>query len=232
MNARRLLACLLLCAVWPCPAQTPAANGGSEVALLRIQFERDWIAASLEPVKKQLTALGTLERQLAAARDYDGAIRVRTQRQQWQAELERLDKQLLLLQTREQALKAAQLPARIQLSVEAATLNGVTLAGGALTGWSKPGASATWKLPSLPPGGYEVVLRYRCGPLEGGTVTARESRFTLTGPVETTLRGPESRNLGTLKISEGATTLTVSAVTIVKDNLMQLLEVELVPARR
>ncbi|MBL9129595.1 MAG: hypothetical protein JNG86_00235 [Verrucomicrobiaceae bacterium] len=226
---RLLLLLPLLLTAAPVAAQAPA---GQEIAPLRLQFERDWIAASLSPLKKHITTMAALEKQLAAARDYEGAIRARNERQMSELELARLDKELLLLQSREQTLKAASLAARIPLPIDTAVLSGVTLVNGALSGWSKPGASATWKLPALPPGGYEIVLRYRCGPLEGGSIMARESRFTLTAPIETTLRGPEDRNIGTLKLSEGATSLTLSAVTVVKDNLMQLIAVELLPASR
>ena len=60
----------------------------------------------------------------------------------------------------------------------------------------------------------------------------KESRFTLTTNIETTLKGPEERTAGTLKISDGAGTLTLSAEALVTNNLMQLLAVELVPASR
>ena len=221
VSLRRLGACLLL------GAGLAATACAQEVAALRLNFERSWIAATLGPVKRQMSELTALEKRLAAASDYDGAIRAREERLKLQHEIERLDKELLLLQSRELSMKAAQLGEKITLSIE-----DVKREGGAITGWTRPGASAEWKLPALPPGGYEVMLRYRCGPLEGGSLTAKEARFTLTGTIETTLKGPEERNLGTLKLSEGSTTFTLSAATIFKDNLMQLLGVELVPASR
>lgn len=209
-------------------ADDPGEN--AELALQRLLFERAWIVATVGPVKKQITTLDALEKQLATARDYDGAARVRLQRLEMQNELDRLDKNLVLLQSREQALKASLLPARIQLPLEAAQLTGGTrLDSGALTGWAR-GATATWKLPAgLPPGGYEVILRYRCGPLEGGSLTLSEKRFTLSTAIETTLRGAENREAGTLKLSEGATTLTLTAASVFKDNLMQLLAIDLLP---
>lgn len=203
-----------------------------EIAERRIGFERALIAASLGPVKQQVTALAALERQFVEAHDYDSAITARDERKRLQGELTRLDKELLLLQTREQALKAARLPDRISLPLENATLNDLRREGGALTGWAHPGASATWKLPGLPAGGYEVMLKYRCGAAEGGVLVIKEARFTLTTNIETTLRGPEERNAGTLKISDGAGALTLVAEALVTNNLMQLLGVELVPAAR
>jgi len=104
--------------------------------------------------------------------------------------------------------------------------------GGAITGWSKTGAAATWKLPSLPAGGYEVLLRYRCGAAEGGTLLVKETRYSLTATIESTLKGPEERNAGTLKISDGSGTFTLVVESLVTNNLMQLLAVELVPASR
>lgn len=212
--------------------RTDDPGASSDIALLRLGYERDLIAASLAPVKEQITTLGTLEKQFAAERDYDAAITARDERKRLQNELARLDKELLLLQTREQTLKTSLLPDRIKFPLDAATLSGLRHEGGAITGWSKVGASATWKLPGLPPGGYEVMLRYRCGAAEGGKLLIKEARFTLTTTIGTTLKGPEERSAGTLKISDGSGTLTLSAQALVTDNLMQLLAVELVPASR
>ncbi|MEZ5388019.1 MAG: hypothetical protein R3F13_21130 [Prosthecobacter sp.] len=222
-------------AVFPAPSQEPRAEdpgSSAEIAQLRLQYERDLIERILAPVKQQIITLSTLERQFAEARDYDGAITARDERKRLQAELARLDKELLLLQTRELALKTSQLPDRIKFPVEEAKLSGVRLQGGSLLGWSSVGASATWKLPSLPPGGYEVVLKYRCGAAEGGTLLIQESRYSLSASIETTLKGPEERNVGTLKISDGDGSLTLTAQSLVTNNLMHLLAVELIPASR
>lgn len=211
-------------------ADDPGAS--PDIALLRLRYERGLIESSLSPVKQQITTLATLERQFAEARDYDAAITARDERKRLQNELARLDKELLLVQTREQALQTALLPDRIKLPLESATLSELRLEGGALIGWSKVGAAATWKLPKLPPGGYEVLLRYRCGAAEGGTLLIKESRFTLTTNIETTLKGPEERSAGTLKIIDGSGTLTLAAQSLVTNNLMQLLAVELAPCSR
>lgn len=203
-----------------------------EIALLRLSYERGLIESCLGPVKEQITTLEKLEKQFAASREYDAAITARDERKRLQNELARFDKELLLLQTREQALQSALLPDRIQLPLDSAVLSDVRLEGGAITGWSRTGASATWKLPSLPPGGYEVMLRYRCGAAEGGTLLIKEARFTLTTAIETTLKGPQERSAGILKVSNGSGSLTLSAESLVSNNLMQLLAVELIPASR
>lgn len=212
----------------------PASDAAPEhaVELKRLSFQRTLVEASLAPLKRHLTEVAILERQRADARDYKGAIEARNQRKRMEEELGRLDKELLLLQTREQSLIASLLPDRIPLALEAAQLDGVRREGGVLTGWSHPGAAAKWRLPNLPPGGYEVVLRYRCGPLEGGSLVVQEARFNLKGEMDTTLKGPREKNLGTLKVSDGSGPLSITARTVVKDNLMQLLGVELIPASR
>lgn len=219
----------------PVPAaDTPADDPGAsaEIALLRIGYQRRLIESSLAPVKQQIAKLNSLERQFAEARDYDAAITARDERKRLQGELGRLDKELLLLQTREEAIRASRTPDRIPLPMEAARLTDLRLDGGAITGWSKVGASATWKLPDVPNGGYEVMLRYRCGAAEGGTLLIKEALFTLTTTIETTLKGPETRNAGTLKISDGKGTLTLETHSLVTHNLMQLLGLELVPSSR
>jgi hypothetical protein len=215
-------------------ARLAAADGPPEhtLEIARIQFERSMIEVSLSPMKKHLLELTDLEKRRSEARDYAGAIAVREERRKLESELERLDKELLLLQTREQSLKASLLPDRILLPLDQAELSGVRLEGGTLTGWSRPGASAKWTLPGLPLGGYEVILRYRCGALDGGVLRVEESHYHLKSQIDTTLKGPQERNLGTLKITDGSGALTLSAVTLVKDNLMDLLEVYLVPASK
>ncbi|MDB6003459.1 MAG: hypothetical protein JWR15_446 [Prosthecobacter sp.] len=212
--------------------RTDDPGASPDIALLRLSYERDLIEASLAPVKEQIRTLGTLEKQFAADRDYDDAITARDERKRLQNELARLDKELLLLQSRELALKTSLLPDRIKLTLDTATLTDLRHEGGAITGWSKVGATASWKLPALPPGGYEVMLRYRCGAAEGGTLLIKETRFTLTTSIETTIKGPEERNAGTIKLSGGSGTLTLVAQALVTNNLMQLLGVELVPTSR
>ena len=198
----------------------------------RLQFQKAIIESSLTPMKKHLLELTALEKNFASTRNYNAAIHVRDQRRSVEGELERLDKELLLLKTREQSLKAELLPERITLPLEKASLSGVQFINGSLLGWNRPGSSAKWKLPDLPSGGYEVILRYRCGPLDGGVVQVQETKFALKNQIDTTLNGPQEKNLGTLKISDGSGSLTLAAVTLVKDRLMDLLDIYLVPASR
>lgn len=237
MKPGLVLACAFVFAgaAFPAPSEEPRADdpgSSADIALLRLGYERSLIEGSLAPVKQQITTLTGMERQFAEARNYDAAITARDERKRLQSELARLDKELLLLQTREQALKTSLLPDRIKLPVDAAKVSGLRWEGGALAGWSTVGSSATWRLPALPPGGYEVMLKYRCGAAEGGVLLIKEARYTLSATIETTLKGPEERNAGTLKISDGNGSLTLSVQSLVTNNLMQLLALELVPASR
>jgi hypothetical protein len=227
-----LRCCLLLIiasSAWAFAAQPPPELS---LEMERLKFERSMIEVSLAPLKKHLLELAGVERKRAEARDYAGAIAARNERRKIEDELARLDKELLLLQMREQSLKASTLPDKIDLPLDQAKLTGVKRVGGALTGWSKPGAAASWNLPALPLGGYEVVIRYRCGALDGGMLEVKEAKYRLTSQIDTTLKGPQEKNLGTLKITDGSSTLTLTATTLVKDNLMDLLSLGLVPASR
>ena len=220
---------LALCTLSP---WAHAAEPALELEAARLKFQRAMVEASLAPLKNHLIELSAVEKQRAEARDYAGAIALRQERRQVEDELERLDKELLLLQTREQSLKASTLPDKITLPLEQAQLSGVRREGGGITGWSKIGAAASWKLPALPPGGYEVIIRYRCRALEGGVLDVREAKFHLSSQIDTTLKGPQEKTLGTLKVTDGSSTLTLAATTLVKDNLMDLLGLWLVPASR
>jgi len=224
-----LVLALCMASAWALAADPPQESG---LELARLRFQRSMIESSLGPLKKHLLDLSELEKKRAEARDYAGAISVRNERRQVEDELERLDKELLLLQTREQSLKASALPDRITLALDQAKLTNVRREGGELTGWSKPGASAVWKLPALPPGGYEIYIRHRCGALDGGVLEVKETKFHLSSQIDTTSKGPQEKNLGTLKITDGNGALTLTATTLVKDNLMHLLGLWLVPATK
>ena len=218
----------------PKAAIAPPGNGGarSEFGLLRVGFDLGLLRASLPAMRQYAAELRALESKLAAARDYEAAIVARNERQGLEREIARLEKEDLLLGTREQALRSALLPDQIVLAPERAILSDVTYdpAKKALTGWRKNGSGVTWSLPALPPGGYEVVLRYSCDALEGGSVLVRETVYTLSSPITTTLKGPAEKNIGTLKVSNGSGTLSIVASNVLRDNLMELYSVVLIPA--
>lgn len=197
------------------------------------RLEADLIKVTVPVLRQQITALTAIEKKAVVARDYDSAIAARTERLKLEAEVAAQEKLSLLLAAR-QGKEAVEAPERIVFKPAEAKLDRVRLdaAAGVLTDWEGPGSSATWKLSGLPPGGYEVVLRYSSGALEGGSVMVQESFFSLTSDVPTTLKGFTEANIGTLKIRDGDGILKVSAKTVLKDNLMQLQSVELIPANR
>jgi len=199
----------------------------------RAKMELGLAQGTLPALREYAAALAVLEKQAVAARDYETASAVRTEKLRVTAEAAAQEKLALLLETRQQT-DDAKGAGKIVLKIAEAKLEGITLnaATGVLTGWSAPGASATWKLPDLPPGGYEVVLRYSSGPLEGGSVIVQEAFYTLSASIGTTLKGFEDQNIGTLKIRDGSGPLKISAKTVLKNNLMQLQGVELLPANR
>lgn len=199
----------------------------------RAQFETELLGSTLPVLKQQVAELAALEKKAAAARDYDAAITIRTEREHIESEISSQAKLLLLLEARQQSI-TNKAPERILLKPAEAQLSGVRYdpAAGVLTGWTAPGATAIWRLPDLPPGGYEVVLRYSSGPLEGGSVHVQETFYSLSADLGTTLKGFDDHNLGTLRIRDGAGQFKLSAAKVLNDNLMQLQSVELVPANR
>ncbi len=205
-----------------------------ELAAMRAAAELRLARAFLPLLRKQAVDLLSLERQLAGSGDFEGAIAARNERQAVEKEASRLEKEELVLRSREQGIKSAMLPDEIVLMPDQAVLKGVARepGTGALINWKKPGDSATWKLPGLPPGGYEIVLRCSCSFSEGGSVVLREQSFTLGGSVDPLAQNPAEKNLGTLKITNGAGTLALEARTVDKDNLMRLHYIKLLPASR
>lgn len=196
----------------------------------RLKIDRHMIESSLEPIKKHLLDLTVLEKQRSSQRDYEGALAALKERKRIEAQLEQLDRLMLLIITRQEAIQTAEIPDKIFLPLESAQLNGVRRESGELSGWNLPGSTASWKLPNIPSGGYEVFIRYRCSPLEGGVLEVKESKFSITSQIETTLKGPQQKKLGTLKITTGNGPFTLTGKTLLKGNLMNLLELWLIPA--
>lgn len=212
------------------PALLGAADQSPDLKRSELNFIREAISASIPVIKKQALDLMALEQQAVASRQYDAAQQARSRRQNLELELLRLDKQLEWLVARESTLQSRGLPERIDLPLQAAKLEGPSLVAGELGGWSKPGASATWKLPNLPAGGYEVLARFRCGTLEGGTLDIKEEQFHLKASINASSIGPQEQLLGTLKITNGAGKLQVVAGSVLKDNLFNLIALALIPS--
>jgi hypothetical protein len=212
---------------------TPVGSYGqnaSENALtrLRSEFEAALARSSVPPLKQRVAELLEVEKRAAAAWDWGTALTAREKRLRAEQELAAAEKLSLLLNT---VKDDGRLSGPVQLALSDAKLDGVRLdaARGVLTDWAAAGSKATWKLPDLSPGGYEVVLRYTSSATQGGTVRVQEQFYSLTADTHITLHGPEQHLIGTLRVRSGSGPLVVSALKISKGGLMELSAVELVP---
>jgi hypothetical protein len=203
-----------------------------QVELARLAHQERLLTALLDPLKGYLSALDEQAGRAAAERDYDTAVHAMEERRRMQTELERIVMELSLVQSRQETVKRALVPDRVELPLDRARLINTRWSedGKSVTQWSRPGDGLEWTLPDLPPGGYEVVITYECSPLEGGILQCSEARYHLSAGLDTTLRGPETKNLGTLRLTDGGGVLRLTARTVVKDNLMRLHAVALIPA--
>ena len=211
-----------------------AAGPGGDLKTMQAKLEADLIAATTPTLKQLISELQALEKKAASVRDYDTAIGARQERQKLESQLASQQKIALLVAARQQTGAEDPQQDHIVLKPADARLDRVRYdsAANVLTDWAAPGASAIWQLPNVPPGGYEVVLHYSSGPLEGGTVLVQEAFYSLNGNLETTLKGFGEQNLGTLRIRDGTGIFKIAAKTVLKSNLMQLQTVELIPANR
>ena len=210
-------------------AQAPTSRPNGLPAA-RLGFDRSLTKATLPELKQFIEELSALEKRAAAARDYPAALTLSKERKAAEAELELLAKRAALLDVSQPASSAPSL----RLSASAAKLNGPSYAAAedAIIGWSSSAASATWTLPSLAPGGYDVVLYYSCAGGEGGSLVVKEAFYTLARDLKSPTQGLAQQTLGTLRIREGAGTFTITARTVLGGNLMHLHAVELLPASR
>ena len=106
-------------------------------------------------------------------------------------------------------------------------------ATGSIGGWTAGKSMARWKLPDLPPGGYEVYVMYlvqKSGSAEARAIF-KEAFYTLSGPLPVTAsRKPQEINFGTLRIKDGQAFLTLEAGPGSPD--LHVYSVALVPANR
>ncbi len=171
-----------------------------------------------------------LEGRAVAAADWAAALAVRETRLRAEAEAAAAERLGLL---KAAATSPSTTEGRIKLPFSLARLEGVSIdpISGHLKNWLSSGSQAVWKLPDLPPGGYEVILRYSSSATQGGTVQVREATYSLTAPTKITLKGPEEFNIGTLRISQGAGPLTIAATGVSKGGFIDLVSVELESAK-
>jgi hypothetical protein len=150
-----------------------------------------------------------LEKKLAALQDFAGAVKARDERVKVEKQIGALEQEAAILDARPSVEHAARLAARVELKASDAKLTGAQWdpADGAITGWGQQGACATWQLPDLPPGGYEVLLRCTG---EAGDVVIREEFYSLASPCKPGEDKTAEQILGILRIRAGSGSLTLS----------------------
>jgi hypothetical protein len=202
---------------------------------LRFLFGRDIAAASLEQESIYIQQIYRLEREAATKGDYATAIVYRDERRAAEARLANL-------RTLAEATKAPEPetspvaetapPTIISLRTSAARLEGgASLSDtGLLENWIT-GAKATWDLPGLAPGGYEVVLEYSSQDETDTSLQCKEQFYTLGGRLEKTDPDSFTRvTLGTIRISNGAGQFTLTDEAAPESTTLRLRSIELIPA--
>lgn len=182
-------------------------------------------------MKEQREGLMALERKQADAQDYAGAVRARDERVKLEGEIRAMEKELASAKAQAASAAAAKVPERIEFKLGDASLTGLQLdpADQAITGFGSTPATATWTLPDLPPGGYEVMMTTTGG---DGTITLSESFYSLSAAIKSPGDKPVEKNLGTLRIRDGRSKLTLSATPPEKCATLRVYALVLVPAAR
>jgi hypothetical protein len=195
---------------------------------LKAGFRRSLLAAAIPEMKAHHEELLSLEKKLAAAQDFAGAIKARDERAKLDKEIGAFEQEAAILNSRPAVENAARLAARIELKPSDAKLTGgqVDQKDGAIIGWNQPNASATWQLPGLPPGGYEVILRCTGA---AGEVIIKEAFYSLTTSCKATTEKSIEQNLGVLRIRAGTGSLTLGVAQPEKCSEWRVYSVVLVP---
>jgi hypothetical protein len=217
----------------PPPPPPPSAVGSqaeppADLRLLKAGFRRSLLAAALPEMKAHREELLALEKKLAAAQDFAGAVKARDERAKLERQIGAFEQEAAILDARPAVENAARLAARIELKLSDAKLTGSRLDGkdGAIVGWDQPNASATWQLPGLPPGGYEVLLRCTG---HAGEVIIKEAFYSLTTSCKATTETSLEQNLGVLRIRAGTGSLTLGVAQPEKCSEWRVYSVVLVP---
>jgi len=214
---------------WAAPADLPPPDLKS----LRIEYRRSLLTALLPEKKTDHEQLLALEHALAAKGDYAGAIRARDARRAIGQEITAMEHEIPALAAQAQAMRTGSLPDRFVFPAKEAVTQALTLDAktGALMGWDGAKSSAQWKLPDIPPGGYEVLINYCCA--ESLEVTLKEAFYHLTGALPPTPAAkPQELNLGTLRVKDGQTNLRLELAKAGNSAELRILSVTLAPANR
>lgn len=205
----------------------------TDLRTLRAAFRQALLTAILPEKRAYAARLRELEKKLASTRDYAAAMKVRDEHLALEQEITAFQQELPGLAIRATG-RTALLPERIVFHPKDAALSGASLENdGAITGWSSPqGCSATWKLPGLPAGGYEVILKYTCAEGDVAAIEVRENFYLLHGKLTAQAGKQIEKNLGTLRIRNGAGALTLAADGVGPHAQLRVFALELAPATR
>lgn len=204
----------------------------NDLRQLRAQFRESLLGAILPEQREYHAQLAEMERKLAAAHDYAGAIQARDERIALEQEITAQEQELPRLAARASGIERL-LPERFVFKPSEASVSGAILEkDGSLGQWSNAQASATWKLPKIPAGGYEVILKYASDKNDSTGLIVKENFYFLRGRTIPTNNKPLEKNLGTLRIHDGEGTLTLTAENVPKNNSLRLLALELAPVNR
>ncbi len=182
-----------------------AQDATPDLRKLRQQLRRSIVTTLLPEKRAHRDDLLALEKRYAAAFDYAGAMRTRDERLMLEQEIAAMEKEAPA-ETAANHTGAT----RFELKLSDATLSGARIAPkeGSITDWEKSGASATWVLPGLPPGGYEVLVRYTTD--RAAAVMLKETYYFLQAGLAAGNGKSTEVILGTLRIRDGKGTLTFS----------------------
>ena len=210
-------------------AESPAdAALEAQLSQLKAEYQSSVMKSAVKPLELYLSSLVKLELAAAKAKDWETALGARNAAEKAKMALASLERSQILLASSDSAgLEAS---AVVSLPLSQAKLKGVKYDAGHrwLADWEEAGA-ASWQLPNLPPGGYEVVLKYTSSAEQGGTVRVQEQFYSVEAATSISLEGSTSHLLGTLRIRDGTGPLTVSALGLAKGGLMRLSAIELIP---
>lgn len=228
-----LLALPLLCLTLVQPISVAAQEIRESLPVLKQKLRHTLFTALLPEKQAQREALFSLEKQLASGGDYKEAIHARDQRLALEQEIAFTQQQLLNPPSTQPS--TVDVPENIALENTTAQLNQVTLdpVEHSLTGWTSTDASASWTLPNLPPGGYEIVLRYLLKPTKTpALLNIKESLYHLSLPLEPTDHHPTTKKIGTLRISNGSGPLILQPSDISAEHDLHIHSIALRPCAR
>jgi len=210
-----------------------SSDGPASLPQMRMQLRHNLLAATLPEKQNYREALFSLEKQLASGGDFKGAIRARDERLALEQEIAIIQHQLM---HPPRVLSPASLAETVELKPAAATLTAATLADAGdkesvLTNWAAE-ATATWTLPSLPAGGYEIYLTYTLKPGMTPVLHFKENYYRLSATLSQAAETPTQALLGTLRVREGGATLALSVKELTDPAALRVLGVLLKSAAR